>query len=87
MKSLASWQVFRCTDNNNNVSTVVIGQDASTQRGIIEPVQSSSDGHINDYKLFGYPNPHFVGFQELWTNYCTTNNINAITNISSEYKY
>lgn len=87
MKSLTCWKVFKCTDNLNATKTVVVGLDTDLGVGIVEEVTNVADGVINSYKLYGVPNDHFEGFQEVWSNYCTANHINSIADVSSEYKY
>jgi hypothetical protein len=87
MNSLTCWCVYQCKKPDNTTTIVLVGLDTTLNRGIVEPVYAHRDGQINDYQLYGAPNDHWVGYQQLWTQYCTQHGINDITDISYQFKY
>ncbi len=86
MKSLTSWKVYKATSNAGVTKTMLVGFDPSINHGIVEEVSSFEKGSINEYKLFGGHNHYFEGAEQLWMDWRTANDINSITDISTEYE-
>jgi hypothetical protein len=85
MKDITCWKVYEYYTNDHQTGKVLFGYSVATG-AILEEVQSSSKGHINEYKLYGEPNSYFENSAEIWTDYCTKNNINSVKDISSQYQ-
>lgn len=84
MKDITSWKVYQYTTTDGLTGKVLVGYNTSTGP-IAEEVVSSSEGTINDYKLYGKHNHYFEGAEQYWTDYKTKHNINSVTDISNQY--